>query len=71
MNFSISLENEASSSTGHSGLKQHGRIIPTGSDKEATNKVLSSVISDEEYMELVCTESLSIPVKELELSFSC
>ena len=54
---------------GHSGSKQHGQIIPAGSDKDATNKVLSSVTSDEEYTELVYTESFSIPVKELKLSF--
>ena len=71
MNFSISLENEASSSTGHFGPKQHGQKIPTESDKEATNKVLSLVTLDEEYTELVFTESFSIPVKKLELSFSC
>ena len=58
MYFFLSLENEASSSTGHSGSKQHGPIIPIGSNKEATDKASSLVTSNEEYTELFRTESL-------------
>ena len=52
MNFIRFTENDASSSTGRSGSKQYGWIIPSGSDKEATDKASSSVTSDENLLAL-------------------